>query len=262
MALTDILKFPVVEASQAQKHVPVNEGFAMADALIQLAVKQVFLNTPPGSPSGGDRYIVGGSPTGAWAGKSFKIAHSLNGAWVFYDPKPGMQAYDYTTDAVYTVDTNFTWVPEFSCGKYGSVTFTDFSKTSDTTLAAITNLTATLGPGTYAFRAYLPTVCGASGGVKLALGGTALATKITADTKTFNGNSLVAGGAQYVYNSTAAAPTGQLAALTGVVTDMYVEGTITVTTAGTVTLRFAQNASNATPSTIKTDSRLQFQRII
>lgn len=261
MSLSDILKFTFLEAAQAQKHVTVNENFAQADALIQIAVKQVFLNTPPGSPSGGDRYIVGGSPTGAWVGKEYKIAHSLNGTWRFYDPKPGMQAYDYVNDTVYTVDTNFTWVPEFSCGKYGSVTFSSFDKTSDTTLANITNLTATLSPGTYSFSGYLPATAGASGGVKLALGGTALATKITANAKVYNGASLV-GGDQYIYNSTAAAPTGQLAGYTGVVTDIWVEGTITITTAGTVTFRFAQNASNGTASSILTDARLQFQRIL
>ena len=41
------------------------------------------LNTPPGSPTDGDVYIVGTSPTGAWAGQPNKIAVRHNGAWIF-----------------------------------------------------------------------------------------------------------------------------------------------------------------------------------
>lgn len=262
MAQTDLLKFDLLEAAQSQKHVTVNDNMVAIDHLLHLDVKQVFLSTPPGSPSGGDRYVVGGSATGAWAGKDYKIAAYIDGMWRFYDPRPGMSAYSEADSTRYDVDASFQWVPQFANGGLGSVTFSAFTKTSDTTLADITNLTATLKPGTYAMRAYLPASANASGGIKLALGGTALCTKITADTKTYNGNSLVAGGSQYIYNSTAAAPTGQLAALTGVVTDIYVEATITVTTAGTVTLRFAQNASFGTGSSILTDARLMFQRII
>lgn len=261
MTDTDLLKFPLIDAGQSQKHVPHNEMVVMVDHLLHLDVKQVFLNTPPGSPTGGDRYVVGGSPTGAWAGKSYKIAAYIDGMWRFYDPRPGMSAYSEADSTRYDVDASFTWIPQFAAGGLGSVTNSAFNKTTDTTLANITGLTATLAPGQYSFRAYLPATSGASGGVKLALGGTALATKITADAKAWNGLSVV-GGARYNYNSTAAAPTGTLAAYTGVVTEIYVEGTITVTTAGTVTLRFAQNASDAATSSILTDARLQFQRIV
>lgn len=259
MSLSDILKFTFIEASQAQKHITVNDNLAMADALIQIAVKDMFVNTPPGSPAGGDRYVVGGSPTGAWVGKSYKIAHSLNGTWRFYDPKPGMQAYSYAQNAVYTVDLNFAWVPEFACGGLNSVTFSAFTKTSDVTLANITNLTATLGVGTYAFSGYLPCTSGAAGGVKLALGGTCVLSKVTATGQVRNAGAVVQ-GQQHI--ATSGSPSGTVAAYTGVATEMYVEGTITVATAGTLTLRFAQNVSNATPSSVLTDARMMIQRIL
>lgn len=260
MTQTDLLKLSLIDAAQSQKHVPANETFTMIDHLLHLDVKEVFRNAPPGSPTGGDRYVVGGSPTGAWASMAYKIAAYIDGMWRFYDPRPGMSAYSEADSTRYDVDDTNAWVPQFAAGGLGSVTNAAFNKTADTTLANITGLTATLKPGQYSFSAYLPATCGAASGVKLALGGTALATKITADAKAWNALA-IPGGARYNYAGAAAAPTGQLVAYTGVVTEIYVEGTITVTTAGTVTLRFAQNVSDAAASSILTDARLQFQRI-
>jgi hypothetical protein len=40
-------------------------------------------NAPPGSPADGDTYLVGTSPTGAWASNPSSIARYTNGAWVF-----------------------------------------------------------------------------------------------------------------------------------------------------------------------------------
>lgn len=110
MTTTNNLKFPIVEASQSQKHVPVNETFVMLDNLVFLELLGIFVNTPPVSPLGGDRYVVGGSPTGAWAGMAFKIAASVDGVWRFYDPRPGMLAYNTVTDTLYKVDSSFNWV--------------------------------------------------------------------------------------------------------------------------------------------------------
>lgn len=48
------------------------------------------LNTPPGSPTEGDRYIVGTSPTGAWSSNADDIAEWISGAWVFTTAVKGM----------------------------------------------------------------------------------------------------------------------------------------------------------------------------
>lgn len=59
-----------------------------------LAVENQTTNTPPVSPSDGVAYIIGGSPTGAWAGHAFKIAYREAGAWLIVSPQIGWQVYD------------------------------------------------------------------------------------------------------------------------------------------------------------------------
>jgi hypothetical protein len=46
--------------------------------------------TPPGSPSTGDRYLINGVGTGAWAGQDNNIAEWDGSAWVFTAPTTGM----------------------------------------------------------------------------------------------------------------------------------------------------------------------------
>ena len=55
----------------------------------QQNVKDKDLSAPPVSPVDGDRYIVGASPTGAWAGQAGKIAWYYNAAWNFDTPTEG-----------------------------------------------------------------------------------------------------------------------------------------------------------------------------
>lgn len=69
-----------------------NANTALLDSVVHLTVLGV-LDTPPGSPTNGDRYIIGGSPTGAWAGNAWKIVVRLDGAWVFYTPARGWRAH-------------------------------------------------------------------------------------------------------------------------------------------------------------------------
>ena len=47
----------------------------------QESVKSKGLNTPPASPTTGDRYIIGTSPSGAWAGKGNQITVWNSTAW-------------------------------------------------------------------------------------------------------------------------------------------------------------------------------------
>lgn len=73
------------------------------DALLHLAVKSRAQSTPPASPAEGDRYIVGPSPTDAWAGKAGQIAVRIEGAWEFHAPQVGWLAFIAAEDrlAVY-----------------------------------------------------------------------------------------------------------------------------------------------------------------
>lgn len=61
-----------------------NESINIIDALLQLSVLTVGGNTPPGSPTEGDRHIVGTSPTGAWASQAGKLARYLDSSWSFF----------------------------------------------------------------------------------------------------------------------------------------------------------------------------------
>lgn len=51
------------------------------------------VDTPPGSPTEGDRVIVGDTPTGAFVGHAGEIAQWNGTAWVFTTPKQGMVVY-------------------------------------------------------------------------------------------------------------------------------------------------------------------------
>jgi hypothetical protein len=89
MSNSTYLGLPYLEASQAQKHVTVNEALARLDAQIHLSVLSRVLTTPPATPVEGDRYLVAAAATAAWSGQSGKLALWLAGAWVFVTPREG-----------------------------------------------------------------------------------------------------------------------------------------------------------------------------
>jgi hypothetical protein len=62
-------------------------------APFQRQVLDKDLNDPPGTPAEGDRYIVGASPTGAWAGHGLDIAWYDGAAWQFDNPEEGWFVY-------------------------------------------------------------------------------------------------------------------------------------------------------------------------
>lgn len=59
------------------------------------------LSTPPGSPSEGDRYIVGPSATGDWAGHENEIAWYDGTAWQFDAPAEGWLCWPNDEDKYY-----------------------------------------------------------------------------------------------------------------------------------------------------------------
>lgn len=93
MSDTPHLALPLVAAAQAQKHVTVNEALRSLDALVQLAVLDRGLASPPASPLDGQRWIVAAAPTGAWAGHAGEIAAWQDDAWVYHAPQAGWVAY-------------------------------------------------------------------------------------------------------------------------------------------------------------------------
>lgn len=93
--MTDTVKLglPLVQASQAQKHVTVNEALARIDALTQLTLASRSIGTPPGLPGEGDAYAVPASAVGDWAGRDEQVALFLNGGWAFLAPGAGWRAW-------------------------------------------------------------------------------------------------------------------------------------------------------------------------
>lgn len=65
-------------------------------------VENQTTNTPPGSPTVPVAYIIGSSPTGAWAGNAGKIAVcEAASSWTYYTPGNGWFAYDKSLNALY-----------------------------------------------------------------------------------------------------------------------------------------------------------------
>jgi hypothetical protein len=122
---------------------------------------------------------------------------------------------------------------------------TQFDKT-DTTLADVTGLSIGVQAGrTYNFRAVLFVDADATGGYKLAIGGTATATAIIYNIKAINNAT-----SAFTITSRQTALAGSAGAATGTGLMIEIEGTITVNAAGTLTAQFAQNAANGTSSVL------------
>jgi hypothetical protein len=89
------------------------------------AVESFGVNTPPGSPATGDRYVVGSSPTGAWTGQANNIAEWDGSSWVFETPLDGW--------ALVAKDTDQQWI-------YNGTAWVSFGSTINH--SALQNLTA------------------------------------------------------------------------------------------------------------------------
>ena len=93
MANTPTLGLPLLEPSQAQKHVTVNEALSLIDGLTQLSLMSRSLALPPVAALEGDAYLVATGSVNEWNGHAGKIALFANGGWVFVVPKAGWRAW-------------------------------------------------------------------------------------------------------------------------------------------------------------------------
>ncbi|MBL8580930.1 MAG: DUF2793 domain-containing protein [Rhizobiaceae bacterium] len=103
------LRLPYILPSQAQKHVTHNEAIRILDGLVQLAVLDRDLASPPDSPGQGDRYVVAAPGSGAWTGHATEIAMWQDGAWAFAVPLEGWLAW-IADEAALTVFDGADWV--------------------------------------------------------------------------------------------------------------------------------------------------------
>ena len=93
MSSTTNFRLPLVQASQAQKHVTVNEALVRLDALSQLTLVSRSYALPPASPAEGEVFAVPPTASGAWAGEAGKLAIFINGGWDFVTPRLGWRAW-------------------------------------------------------------------------------------------------------------------------------------------------------------------------
>lgn len=107
---TPRLKLPQLASLQEANTVTWNEALAQIDTLVDLYLLGQGSNDPPASPSDGDAYLIGVSPTGAWTGYGGKIAVCLDGAWRFYLPFDGLRVFAADTDTL-VVYRDGAWLP-------------------------------------------------------------------------------------------------------------------------------------------------------
>lgn len=88
------ISLPLIQPSQAQKHVTHNEAIVRLDATVQLTIMAFDLAEPPAVPQEGDLFSLAASPTGAWAGQGGALAYFSNGGWIFISPHEGWRAWD------------------------------------------------------------------------------------------------------------------------------------------------------------------------
>lgn len=127
--------------------------------------------------------------------------------------------------------------------------------TSSTALVAVTGLALPLAAGgTYSIEAYLPGTAGASGGAKFSLD---TSDTLTATSVDYSLELNTASTTALTHTTTFGAGLGSTAA----VILSYISGTIVVNAAGTLIVKFAQNASNATASSVYINSWLRATRL-
>jgi hypothetical protein len=130
---TPNLGLPYIMAAQSQKHVTHNEAIRALDAMVQLSVLDRDLSAPPVSPAEGARYIVGGSPTGAWSGHAGKVAAFQDGAWMLYAPVEGWIAWIGDEDVAVVWDGTAWSALTTGSGGGGSFATLGINATADTT---------------------------------------------------------------------------------------------------------------------------------
>lgn len=107
--LSPILSLPLLQASQAQKHVTHNEALMRLDVLVQLTVVDRNRTAAPVGPVEGQRHIIAAAPTGVWAGQAGKIAVYQDAAWQFIAAANGWRAW-VTSEGVEVSFNGSAWV--------------------------------------------------------------------------------------------------------------------------------------------------------
>ena len=143
MSNSPLLALPYLAASQAQKHVTVNEALSVLDGLLHLSVITRALATPPVSPVDGDRYLVAASPTGLWIGHAGQIALRMEGAWRFLTPRTGWRIW-IADQALLLVFNGTAWIAPPAPTTLQNLSLLGVNATADATNNLAVNSSAVL----------------------------------------------------------------------------------------------------------------------
>ncbi len=84
---------PLLQPSQAQKHVTVNAAMTVLNVLVQTSAISRTLTAPPSGVLAGACYIVANGATGDWLGQDRTVAVYSGSFWDFYLPKTGWRVW-------------------------------------------------------------------------------------------------------------------------------------------------------------------------
>jgi hypothetical protein len=148
MATTPHTGITLVEQSQAQKEVTVNQALTRIDAVLGGGVKSRILATPPSSPAAGDSYIIAASPTGAWAGQAGKLTF-YDTTWRFITPSEGLSVWVNNEDISVTFDgTNWIVIDTLFFRNIGtSISAAGTNQATATALSNVFNVVTTVASG-------------------------------------------------------------------------------------------------------------------
>lgn len=152
MSTSPDLGIPFIAEQQVEPELTHNSALVVMSALLK-GVINATNNTPPGSPTVGDAYIVGSAGAGDWYGKSKTIAIYYNGGWLHIpgvdsngtqitmgSRQEGMCVYDQNINGLQVFDgTN--WQPRYllEAAKQAAVADATGGSTVDTEARAALN---------------------------------------------------------------------------------------------------------------------------
>lgn len=137
------LNLPYIQPAQAQKHVTHNEAVELLDMIVQLTVQDFDATTPTTSPTEGETWALGATPTGAWAGQAGMLATWRGGGWLFVTPQTGWRAYGVTPAQMRVYDGSV-WASTDQALVLENLTGVGINATSDATNKLAVSSDATL----------------------------------------------------------------------------------------------------------------------
>ncbi len=205
-----------------------------------------------------------GDKSGTWSGVHFNTSQNNSTATMFapvlceFGDPSGSCAYVFYGTQPLLVEAlggngnqklktdNSGYIQKYAEIDQTSIVTSQFDKTTNTSLANVTSLTANVTAGkTYEFEANLIVDANATGGSKYAISGTATATAIK-----YNIHLLDNSTKAYTITSRQTALNGSAGQAGTTAGTCTIKGSIIVNAGGTLTVQFAQNASSGTSSVL------------